>query len=70
MHDGSICNWKDLVEFYDRGRRPNPNPDRAIRPLYLTDYKKDALVALLLTLDDPPSPGAVASAERWSSARR
>jgi hypothetical protein len=70
MHDGSICNSKDLAEFYDRGRRPNPNLDRAIRPIYLTDYKMDALVALLLTLGDPPSPGAVASAERWSSAHR
>jgi cytochrome c peroxidase len=70
MHDGSIRNLKDVVEFYDRGGRPNPNLDRAIRPLYLTDYEKEALVAFLLTLDDPPGPGVVASAGRWSSAHR
>ena len=70
MHDGSIRSLKDVVEFYDRGGRPNPNLDRAIRPLYLTDYEKEALVAFLLTLDDLPSPGAVASVARQTSAHR
>jgi len=45
MHDGSIRTLKDVVEFYDQGGRPNPYQDPAIRPLYLTDYEKDALVA-------------------------
>ena len=64
MHDGSIRTLEEVVEFYDRGGRPNPYQDRAIRPLDLTDYEKAALVAFLLTLDDPPGPGPIASAER------
>src|SRR5262249_10800489 len=44
MHDGSIHPLKDVVEFYDQAGRPNSYQDPAIRPLYLTDYEKDALV--------------------------
>src|SRR5262249_49580463 len=62
MHDGSIPTLEDVVEFYNRGGRPNPYQDEAIQPLHLTAYEKDALVAFLLTLDDTREPGPVASA--------
>jgi cytochrome c peroxidase len=69
MHDGSLRSLEDVVEFYDRGGHPNPYQDRAIRPLNLTDYEKAALVAFLLTLDDPPAPGPIASADHCRRSR-
>lgn len=50
MHDGSLASLEDVVDFYDRGGRPNPNLDPSIRPLGLTPSEKRALVALLKAL--------------------
>lgn len=47
MHDGSVTTLAEVVDFYDRGGRPNPNLDREIRPLNLTAEEKQALVAWL-----------------------
>ena len=52
MHDGSLATLEDVIEFYDAGGRPNPNLSPFIRPLFLSDYEKAALVAFLQTLTD------------------
>lgn len=51
MHDGSLAHLGDVIEFYDRGGRPNPHLDREIRPLHLTDGDKTALIAFLRSLN-------------------
>ncbi len=50
MHDGSISTLEDVVDFYDRGGRPNPSIDPEIHPLHLMTDEKDALVAFLKAL--------------------
>jgi cytochrome c peroxidase len=50
MHDGGFATLDDVVDFYDRGGRPNPNLDPDIRPLRLTDDEKRALVSFLQAL--------------------
>jgi cytochrome c peroxidase len=58
MHDGSLSTLEDVVDFYDRGGRKNPDLDRSIRPLQLTADEKRALVAFLLTLSGEITSGA------------
>jgi cytochrome c peroxidase len=50
MHDGSLATLEAVVDFYDKGGRPNPNLDPDIRPIGLTANEKRALVAFLRTL--------------------
>jgi cytochrome c peroxidase len=50
MHDGSLPTLRDVVEFYDRGGRPNANLFPLIRPLGLTAEEKDVLVSFLESL--------------------
>jgi cytochrome c peroxidase len=50
MHDGSLATLDDVIEFYSKGGRPNPNLDEKIRPLDLTANEKLALAAFLRTL--------------------
>ncbi len=50
MHDGSVRRLEDVVEFYSRGGRPNPNLDPLIEPLRLTSADQRALVAFLRSL--------------------
>jgi cytochrome c peroxidase len=47
MHDGSLATLKDVVDFYDRGGRPNPDLDPEIHSLKLTADEKRDLAALL-----------------------
>jgi len=47
MHDGSIATLEEVVDFYDRGGRPNPNLDPDMQRLDLPDEDKRALVAFL-----------------------
>jgi cytochrome c peroxidase len=51
MHDGSLATLADVVDFYDKGGRPNPNLFPVIRPLNLTDDDKRALVKFLESLN-------------------
>jgi cytochrome c peroxidase len=51
MHDGSLARLGDVIEFYDRGGRPNPNLDSEIRPLRLTAGEKAQLLAFLRALN-------------------
>ncbi len=50
MHDGSLATLEDVVEFYDRGGRANPDLDREVRSLRLTDDEKRSLVSFLRSL--------------------
>jgi cytochrome c peroxidase len=56
MHDGSLKTLEEVVDFYDKGGRANPNLDPDIEPLRMDDADKRALVAFLNTLT-----GALAS---------
>lgn len=51
MHDGTFARLHDVIEFYDRGGRPNPYLDADIRPLRLSRIEKAALVAFLQSLN-------------------
>jgi len=64
MHDGSLATLEEVVDFYDRGARANPNLSRLIRPLLLDGYEKAALVAFLRSLDDLHY-GFVGATRQW-----
>ena len=53
MHDGSLVTLEDVIAFYDRGGRPNPNLDKEIKPLQLTDSEKNDLLEFLKSLTSP-----------------
>jgi cytochrome c peroxidase len=50
MHDGSLATLDDVVEFYDKGGRTNPNLDPDVHALRLTPEEKRALVRFLSAL--------------------
>ena len=50
MHDGSLKTLRDVVDFYDKGGRPNPTMIRLIQPLNLTEEEKRVLVIFLESL--------------------
>ena len=51
MHDGSLPTLRAVVEFYNRGCRPNPGVSPRVGPLDLNAREIDDLVALLKTLN-------------------
>ena len=53
MHDGSLATLEDVIAFYERGGRPNPNLDKEIKPLQLTDAEKADLLEFLKSLTGP-----------------
>lgn len=50
MHDGSEKTLEDVVEFYDRGGVPNPNLDRVVKRLGLSQEEKQDLAAFMKSL--------------------
>ena len=50
MHDGSLLNLDQVVDFYDKGGTPNKNLDAKIKPLHLRAEEKADLVAFLNAL--------------------
>ncbi|MFN7915003.1 MAG: cytochrome c peroxidase [Vicinamibacterales bacterium] len=50
MHDGSMATLDEVVDFYDRGGRPNPYLDKDMQRLDLADDEKRGLVAFLQVL--------------------
>ena len=50
MHDGSLASLEAVVDFYDRGGKPNPHLDPLIQSLRLTLQEKTALVEFLRSL--------------------
>ena len=57
MHDGGLATLEDVVDFYDRGGRPNPGLDPAIRPLTLKASEKSALMSFLRSLSGTVTAG-------------
>jgi cytochrome c peroxidase len=51
MHDGGLKTLDEVVEFYDKGGKPNKNLDEKIKPLKLTDGDKKDLVEFLKSLN-------------------
>jgi cytochrome c peroxidase len=54
MHNGSEKTLLDVVQFYNRGGNHNPNLDRRMQPLHLSDKEVNELVEFMraLTSDD------------------
>jgi len=54
MHDGSIKTLLDVVRFYNRGGKNNPNLDEKLRPLNLNEEEMSNIVEFMraLTSDD------------------
>jgi cytochrome c peroxidase len=50
MHDGSLQTLEEVVDFYDKGGRDNPQIDAEMRPLKLTADEKQELVEFLRSL--------------------
>ena len=50
MHDGSLATLRDVVDFYDRGGNPNPELDKFMMALFLTEREKEDLVAFMRSL--------------------
>ena len=53
MHDGSLASLEDVIAFYDRGGRRNPNLDKEIKPLELSYTEKADLLLFLKSLTGP-----------------
>jgi len=53
MHDGSLARLEDVIAFYDQGGRSNPNLDKEMKPIELTDAEKADLLAFLKSLTGP-----------------
>lgn len=51
MHNGSLATLADVVEFYDKGGRPNRNMLFRVRPLNLSAEDKQALIRFLESLN-------------------
>ena len=50
MHNGSIANLREVLEFYNRGGIANENLDTLIKPLHLSGSEIDDLTAFLESL--------------------
>ena len=50
MHDGSLATLEEVVDFYDKGGRPNQNLFPLLRPLGLTAVEKQQLIKFLEAL--------------------
>ena len=59
MHDGSEKTLEDTVEFYNKGGVKNPNLDKEMKPLNLTDQEKADLVAFMKALSGEVTQVAV-----------
>ena len=57
MHNGSLATLEEVIDFYDRGGRPNPGLDTEIRALRLTPLEKGSLVAFLRSLSGTVTEG-------------
>ena len=64
MHDGSIATLEDVIEFYDRGGKPNPYLDPELRTLNRTAAEKRALLAFLRALSGEIQEGTLYAAEK------
>lgn len=61
MHDGSLATLEEVIDFYDRGGKANPNLDPDIQELHLTSTEKRALLAFLQSLSGSIVEGLAAN---------
>jgi len=57
MHNGSLQTLDDVVDFYVRGGRQNPNLDPELMPLKITAAEKTALAAFMRALTGTVTEG-------------
>lgn len=50
MHDGCLLTLDEVIDFYDKGGRQNPNLDKHVVPLNLSQEEKASLKSFLLAL--------------------
>ena len=50
MHDGSLANLEQVIEYYDRGGNRHANLDSEVLPLGLSREEKQALIEFLRSL--------------------
>ena len=70
MHDGSLKTLEEVVRFYRDGGHPNPELDRHMAPIEMSDRDVDNLVAFLKALSrraegPPPSKEEQATAQPY-----
>jgi cytochrome c peroxidase len=51
MHDGSLKTLEEVIDFYDKGGKSNPNLDSEIQELRLTAEEKAALASFIKSLN-------------------
>lgn len=51
MHNGVFATLEEVIEFYDKGGKPNPSRDEEIRPINLSPQEKQNLLAFLRSLN-------------------
>lgn len=56
MHDGSLKDLREVVDFYVAGGNANPYLDPKMKPLQLTRREKDDLIAFLESLNGEAQP--------------
>lgn len=52
MHDGSLSNLQEVVNYYENGGGDHPNKDVRLKPFQLTAKERSELVAFLESLTD------------------
>lgn len=58
MHDGSLKTLEDVIAYYNAGGSADPEKDRRIKPLGLTEAEQKQLLAFLKSLTSETLPGA------------
>ncbi len=50
MHNGIFYELEEVIEFYNKGGGEDPNKDKILKPLGLTEEEKQALIEFLKSL--------------------
>lgn len=56
MHDGSLKNLREVIDFYIAGGNANPYLDPLMKPLTLSRQEREDLLAFLNSLDGNSQP--------------
>ena len=71
MHDGSMANLEEVIDFYSSGGLDNPLLSPLIEPLHLSEEQRGQLLAFLMALSSPDvdmliSDGIAAPVGDWN----
>ncbi len=50
MHNGFFYDLEEVIEYFNKGGGDDPNKDKLLKPLRLTDEEKQALIEFLKSL--------------------